>query len=169
MSCQHIGIGIFIVNNYGIFTEESEVGTVTYNSAVAVSHTGDTLETTLATVTIPGGLLLANSVIEIQALWKIAGGLDEGVLRLYFGDTRYLDYGYPVATALTNTTIYCNNSITAQKGMPAGAGGIAELGSPPLTSAVNTANPVDVTFKGRVLNAGDSVTLEGCRIKLNGV
>ena len=156
----------------GIFEEDGEVGTVTYNNAVAVSHTGNTNETTLATVTIPGGLLQANSVIEIYALFTASGG-NGGEFnmfgRVYFGGTKYVESAIGDNESYhRDAFILCNNSITAQKGFPA-TGSDDLNGGALITSSVNTASPVDITFKAQLDRGLDTVILEGYRIKLNGV
>lgn len=146
------------------------MGTVTYNSAVAVSHTGNTNETTLATVTIPAGLLQSNSVIEIYSLFTGTNGAVSDINpRVYFGGTKYMEDALNTnASHQSNVTICCNNSITSQKGFPS-PGSAVTYGGALITSAVNTAQPVDIVFTGQLANAADTVALQGYRIKLNGV
>lgn len=146
------------------------------SSAVPRSHTGDTNETTLATETIPGGLLRANSVIEILALAKanIVAENTAVALRVYFGGTLYIDKGYGLASpgivqgeALKN--IFCANSLFAQKGSSDGATlDLANEGNI-VTSPADTTQDVDIVFKSVTGDATNIFTLEGYRIKLSGL
>lgn len=159
----------------GFFVPEA---TKVYTSAVAASHTGNTNETTLATVTIPGGLLQANSVIEIQCLWRALMTVNSNVptARLYFGGVLYGDWNVRLNTPSLDMTrefcrtIYCNNSVAAQKSANLFALDPAEeIDAAMTTSSVNTASDVNIVFKGLLDTSGDTIRLEGYRIKLNGV
>ena len=52
---------------------------------VAVSHTGDLVETTFASFTIPGGTLGANGTLKINALVTCNSNANSKTVRVYFG------------------------------------------------------------------------------------
>ena len=166
----------FIGYELGVFVEDGEVGTVTYTNAETQTLTGTTVETQMAAQTIPGGLLKANSVIEIELLMAATTTVDDTntAIKIYFGNTVYAFWGnfsVSIASPRSGTfrrTIYCNNSVTAQKGSYDGE--TYDITQQPITtSSENTAEDVIIAFKGVNDNNGVTLRLEGYRIKLNGV
>lgn len=145
------------------------LGVVEYLPEAAIPpHTGTTDETTLATVTIPGGLLKASSAIEIETLWSFSGTGDVTSAKVVFGGTDYVVQDF-TTNLKTFNTIFCNNSLALQKAMPWPISEFGKSEQALVTSAVNTASDVAITFKATLSNAGGNVTLEGYRIVLRGV
>src|SRR5688500_6060251 len=68
-------------------------------SAVAASHTGNTTETTLATVTVPANAIGANGRLRVTSLWSHTNSANSKTLRVRFGGAAGTIY-----TSLTVTT-----------------------------------------------------------------
>jgi hypothetical protein len=140
-------------------------------SAVAAAHTGDTSETTLATVTVPAGAMGANGRIRVTTLWSVTNSANNKTLRVRFGGA--------AGTAFTNATITTQathrhqtewsnrNSASSQAGGPAaGTGGFGSATGALVTAAQNTANAVDIVISGQLANSGETVTLESYLVEL---
>lgn len=54
-------------------------------SAVAVSHTGDTIETVLANIAIPAGAMGANGALHITAVFSYTNSANAKTLRIRLG------------------------------------------------------------------------------------
>jgi hypothetical protein len=137
-------------------------------SAVAVSHTGTTAKTTLATVTVPGGAMGANGMLRITSLWSHTNSANAKTPRVEFGGTEY--YGTAVtATATTRMyrTIANRNSAGLQVGGP--SPGTFDWGSTSdglTTSSVDTSADQDLVFSGELANSGDTIMLESYVVEL---
>ena len=140
-------------------------------SFAAVSHTGTTSETTLATVTVPAGAMGANGVLRITSLWSYPNNANSKQLRIKFDGNNVLNTS-PTTTAQHQTiiTIGNRNSASSQvmgSGATASTGGLGNTGTAPATMSVNTALAKDIVFTVTLANSGDTATLEGYLIELS--
>lgn len=137
-------------------------------SAVQVTHTGSASETTLATVTIPGGAMGANGAVRVTALFSHNNDASLKTLRIKFGGTNYLDSA--PSAALSNyqlRTIWNRNSASSQVGGSAVAGsGFGSSTGAIVTSAVNTANDVTLLITGQLADSADNVALESYLVEV---
>ena len=134
-------------------------------SAVAVSHTGDTNETILATVTMPANALGANGQVFITALWSYTNSGNTKTLRCRFGGIGgQTYYGLnQTATAAVNqvTRIGNRNATNSQVGGPDGAANpFSATTDAVITSAVDTTAAVDIVFTAQLANTGETISLE---------
>jgi hypothetical protein len=141
-------------------------------SAVAVTHTGDTTETALATITIPAGALGPNGAIRITSLMQNNNNANAKTLRYRFGTISGTDYlGYSTTTNITHQgqrLIQNRNSASSQIAFPAGiTNAYAATNVAPTTSAVNTAVSTTLVITGQLANAADTVTLESYLVELS--
>lgn len=136
-------------------------------SAGSVSHTGDTSETVLATVVIPGGSMGSNGVLRITALWSASpnnannktprtrlGGIGGKILR---------QVSLPsLLSARECIQIQNRNAQNSQVGAAsgAGAGGWNGAGAAVLTASVDTSTDQSLVFTGQLATGTDSITLE---------
>lgn len=136
-------------------------------SAVAVPHTGDTVETTLATITIPAGAMGANGRVIIHSMWSCTNpsGANTKTMRVKFGGT---SIATTTSTAAVQqpmmTTVANRGSASSQVGTP--STGFASSSSAIPTPAIDTTAAVDITFTGICANAADTVTLESYQVIL---
>jgi hypothetical protein len=135
-----------------------------WQSAVPSSHTGDLVETTLATVTIPANALGANGRVAI--VFGVTQTSSQ-TLKLKLGGTTL----FTVATAATT---YELNGGIANRGAAnsqrfdfiqvgvSNASVTGQLG----TAAIDTTASVDITITGTLTNAANSITLESYQVIL---
>jgi hypothetical protein len=140
-------------------------------SGAASSHTGNTSETTLATITIPAGAIGLNGCVRVTTLWSHTSSVNNKTLRVRFGGaggTQYLNAVHTTsASARTQAQIYNRNSASSQIGYVAGVAnpwGTNAGGN--TTSAVNTTAAVDLVISGQLANSGETITLEAYTVEL---
>jgi len=138
-----------------------------YDLSAAVVLTGTTSTTTLATITIPAGLIGANGKVKFYPLWSNTNNANAKTLRVFLN-------GVPMYTATSQNSVHNSgllilrnfNSETAQRmssGMAAG------LGSSPgsiAATTVDTTVPVTVTITGQLANSADTMTLESLFVEI---
>jgi hypothetical protein len=136
-------------------------------SNVAVSHTGDTNETTFATCTIP--ILQANDQLAVTALWTATSNANNKTTRIRFGGTGGTVIGSTVLTTNGQDRDWIEggnrNSLSSQIWGLAG-GGFAASGTANVTTAVNTGSSTTLVIRGLLANAADTLTLDQWRVTL---
>lgn len=137
-------------------------------SAVAVSHTGNTAKTTLASLTVPGGAMGANGCLRITSLWSYTNNANNKTPRVEFGGTQY--YSSTITTAATSRmyrTIANRNAENSQVGGAAsGAFNWGSTSDALTTSSVDTSLDQNLVFSGQLANGGDSISLESYLVEL---
>lgn len=131
-------------------------------SAVAVPHTGDTVETTLAPIVIPGGLLGPNGQVLVEYLisWPSSG--NNKTFRVKFGGTLYQSMVVTTGVHLQPHVRVANRgAANSQVGAGTSNTGYISAGSAIVTSAVDTDEDVTILITGQLANAGETITLEG--------
>ncbi len=139
-------------------------------SGVAVSHTGTTSETTLATVSVPANAMGPNGLLRISALWGHTNSANTKTLRVSFGGTNFLSVA-PSATSTFQaiTTITNRNATNSQIGPPsnsATASAFGTVGGARVAGSVDTTSAQDILFKATLANAGENITLESYLVEL---
>lgn len=126
------------------------------------SVTGTLTETTLLTLTIPGGLLGADGTLRVYALFSYTGTAGTKTVRCKLGGQAFVN----LAAAATNasTSVFkslVNLSATSQLAMPAAAlnDGLVAGGSV-FTSTVDSTADQPLTITMQLANISDSATLQ---------
>lgn len=141
------------------------------SSAVGVTHTGDTNETVLATVTIPAGIMGLNGALRITATWSTPGGSGNNkIIRVRLGGISGSGF---MATTITTALSYeeasrilkNRNSATSQICRQAGSGAGSST-SAVTTISVDTSVAQDLVFTAQLASAGESITLEQYTVEL---
>jgi hypothetical protein len=136
-------------------------------SAVAVSHTGNTTETTLATISVPANAMGANGAIRIKALFTLTNNANNKTFRIKFGGTSLLAATFTANSTLSIFRTIANrnatNSQVSEAGTSSGFGGIAAAIA---TAAIDTTAAQDIVITIQLANAGDSATLESYTIEI---
>ncbi len=134
-------------------------------SAVAASHTGDTTETTVATITIPAGRMGANGYLEVYCLWSATNNANSKTGRVKLGGSVLTAYS-PTGNATCHgvARIFNRNSQSSQVCFP--LGNAQSSGSAASTSAVDTSAAVTLTLTVELANAGDTMTLEAYSVRV---
>ena len=139
-----------------------------FSLSAPVSLTGSTSVVTLATITIPAGLLGANGKLKIYPLWATTNNANVKTLRVVFG-------GGSALTTMTSQSVPNNsglliirnlNSESAQKtssGLVAGIG--SSFGSIASTT-VDTTAATTITLTGQLAVGTDTLTLEDLFIEV---
>lgn len=138
-------------------------------SAVAVSVTGTTNETTLATITIPAGAIGPNGQVEMWIVYSTTNNANAKTPRIKLGATAYYAPAITTATTVQAFVRIANrNSASSQVGMaassPVGVG--MAVGSAITTSAINTATAQDITITGQLGVGTDTMTLESYSVRI---
>lgn len=133
-------------------------------SAVAVSVTGTTAKTALATVNIPAGAMGANGRLRVTCHYSFNASTNTKTVSFEYGGTAFFarsEAGATVASQRDQREVCNRNSNSSQVSWRAstfggfGAGTVAST-----TGAVNSAAAQDVIFYGQLTSAGETVTLE---------
>ena len=141
------------------------------SSAVAVSHTGNTNETVLATVTIPAGAMGLNGALRITSTWSHPGGsANNKTMRIRLGGISGTTFMFVVLTANVSSQdpfriIQNRNSASSQICKAQGSLGTTS-NSANVTGTVNTANAQDLVFTAQLANGGETITLEQYTVEL---
>lgn len=136
-----------------------------WHSSVPVDLTGSTAETTLRSVTIPGGMLGVDGVLRVTALWSYTGSVNAKTLRVRLAGT-LLASADNVATAANVSgsgqwLITNRNSETSQVANPGFSAGLVYASSQAIpTAAVDTRVDQVLTITGQLASAGELLRLE---------
>jgi len=140
------------------------------SSAVAVSHTGNTDETILATVTIPAGLMGLNGVLRIDYLWSVTNSGNNKTVRARLGGI-----GGTAFLSLANTTVASvrgfrniqnRGSASSQISEWSDGLGPGSTASAVTTGTVDTAAAQDLVFTAQLASAAETITLERYLVEL---
>lgn len=134
--------------------------------AVAASHTGNTSETTLATVVVPAGVMGANGALMITALWEVTNDASVKTVRVKFDGTAFTTLT-PTSVATTQScTIIRNITAGTQVGHHASSSGFGNVANVPTTASIDTTLAKNITFTGQLADGTDTVTLHGYTVEL---
>ena len=132
-------------------------------SAAASSHTGDTNETTLATITVPAGAMGANGYVVIESLWTITNSANNKITRAKFGGTTMMSATFTTEATYNNLVRVANRNATnsqVSSTTTVGSGGWGQSTSATNTAAIDTTASVSITLTGQLANTGETITLE---------
>lgn len=137
-------------------------------SAVAVSHTGDTNMTTLATVTVPGGSMGPNGILRITTLWSYTNSSNNKTIRTLFGGVAFQSgIRTTTATLRDQRQIANRNAENAQVGgVTAVAVSFGSSAGAVTTAAIDTTVDQNVEFRCQLADAGETITLEYYLVEL---
>lgn len=136
--------------------------------ATPQSITGTLTETTLATITIPGGLMGANGQVEIVAFWSFTSSANIKTLKVKFGAATIQNSSQTTNTVQqTYLRVANRNSAASQVAFVVGAtSGLGATGGAVVTAANDTASDVQIQITGQLANTGETITLESYIVKL---
>ena len=141
-------------------------------SAVAASITGTLTETTLATVTVPGGAMGLNGGLHIYTTWSMTNSANTKTQRVRLGGaagTIYAGVALTTATTLHDfRRIRNRNSLASQVGSLNAAAGstFSSSGVAVVTSTIDTSVSQDVAITAQLGNTGETITLESYEVWL---
>jgi hypothetical protein len=143
-------------------------GRVLAQSAVSVSHTGDLLEITLATITVPAGAMGANGCVIVEAQFSYPNSANVKTLRIKFGGTTVANTA-PTSSLQTNfrSRIQNRNATNSQVAVNVGAASYGNSTGAIVTSAINTTAAVNITITVQLASAAETVVLESYLVILH--
>lgn len=137
-------------------------------SGAAVAHTGDTVEFTLATITVPANAMGANGNIRVTAIISGSGTAGTRETKIKFGGTTFYDStavaGASYLSGRHQMQVLNRNVTNSQIGV--NTGNFAASSTATVTSAVDTTSSTTVTITGQLSNSGDTITLEAYSVEL---
>jgi hypothetical protein len=146
-------------------------GVVIGQNAEPKSHTGDTVETVLAKVTLPGRSMGAHGRLSVEALFSHTANDNGKTPRITFGG-QTLSWGFDVAAGRASSafgnSIHNRGSHSKQAYLSPGSiySHTTGLTSPVVTATVDTSQDVDITFTGQLDVATDTIALESYQVVL---
>jgi hypothetical protein len=140
------------------------------SAATGMSHTGNTNETALATISVsPPG---PNGGIEVRTVWSYTNSGNNKTLRVRLGGiggTAYLALVPTTTTTLSDSRRIRNrNSNSSQVGSfsAANSGGFNTSSAAVVTSSTDWSAAVDLVISAQLASAGETITLESYEVWL---
>lgn len=134
-------------------------------SAVQVTHTGDTAEFALATITLPAGCMGANGAVRVTAHFDATDSANNKTHRIRFGG---ISGG--VARAITlNTSAHAREQAVIQNRNAANSQILGDSGGQHggwgattafATAAIDTTAAVDIVLTSQLTNSGETSSIE---------
>lgn len=150
------------------------VGGVPYllaSSFVAVSGAGDTVENTLATITVPANALGANGILRIQTIWTYTNSANNKILRVRYSGASGTVFKTQTATttvAAYNETIIANRGLTNSQVGPFSSiqAALGTATGASITAAIDTTAATTIVITGEKASGGETLTLDGYMVEL---
>lgn len=136
-------------------------------SAVAVTTPADTNENTLATITIPGGVIGANGRLVVEAYFNVTASTNSKTWRVRLGGTSLHNGVTTSATAVSVGTlapIANRNSESSQVGVGYTGNGVSSAALP--TGTVDTTADQTLTITGQKATGAETMTLAQYTVRL---
>lgn len=136
---------------------------VLHDANANASHTGDTVLTTVLSVTLPGGLMGPNGYCKVRARWsRNSSGSGNAACVAAFGGTTISNISLATSLlALEDVRTVSNvNSESSQRALASTNSAFGAGAGANITPAVNTASDVTISFQVALANSSDTATLE---------
>lgn len=141
-------------------------------SGVASSAGANTTENTLATVTIPGGLMGPNGILRVTTLWTMTNSANNKTIQVKLGGTGGTAYcnlvlGTGIASARYQHQIQNANSQASQVGfVAANVTGFGTAAGANVTSSIDTSATTTLVITGTKASSGEVLTLQSYLVEL---
>jgi len=140
---------------------------VVAQSAVPVFHTGDTHESTLATITVPGKSKGPNGRVRVTTLWTHTSSANNKTLKVKFGSATYTNVVNTTSASAWLATIVANrNATNSQVGPASGMTGHGTSTGIVVTSNEDTTADVTIAITGQLAAGTETITLEAYAVEL---
>lgn len=135
----------------------------------SVSVTGTAAVTQMASITVPGGLMGPNGILEVFHMWTYTNSANNKAIIVRMNGpsgTAFFSRGEQTTTFHQALTIIRNNnSVSAQKGPVISlSGGFGTSTGTESTGAINTGNNFDIYASAQLTNTGETITLQNIRV-----
>jgi len=137
-------------------------------STDAVTLTGSTAETVLATVKIPAKSLGRNGAIRTTALYRVTNSANNKTLRMRLGGLAGASMGsFITLNTLSARLVFAfQNQDNPASQVAIDGGGFGASASAILTGMVDTSVEQDLVLTGQLANGADSIVLESYTIEI---
>jgi hypothetical protein len=133
----------------------------------AVSHTGNTTETTLVTIPVPANAMGTSGQLVIHTLWSVTNNANSKTLRVKLGGTTLGSNSVGAQATVSMLTRIANRSSASQQvGMPGNFAGVGNSTGAVTTGTVDTTAAQDITITAQLANAADTITLESYLVEI---
>lgn len=131
-------------------------------SGVRSSHTGDTNETTLATIPLPGGMLGPNGYLEFDVQWFATDNANNKTLKVKLGGTTLWSVTFASQEQLRiNRLLFNRNAENSQVMFALGSiNSFAQSPASVSTFAIDTSEDQDLTITAQLADGGDTVAVD---------
>lgn len=132
-------------------------------AAIAQSVTGTLVETVLASVTIPGGMIGPNGSVRVTPIFSVTNNVNNKVLQVKLGAAPIF------SVTLTTNSAYQAAATARNRGSQASQVSTNSGGYGPVfvaTSAVDTSVDQVLSIRGTLANVADTITLEGYTVEV---
>ena len=140
-----------------------------YDLAAAVSLTGTTSETVLATMTVKGGLMGANGKLKIWPLIGCTNNANNKTMYIKAGGTTFFAPIYTNAAVSVQFLGIIRNINSASSQIAhssASQSGVTLSSIAPIAASINTASNFTLALSAQLGNAGDTFTLHGLFVEV---
>lgn len=138
------------------------------SSGVAVPLTGTTVETVLASVLIPGGLLGPNGCFRLVSLWSVTNSVNNKTCRHKFGAITCATHISTTVSQIRMSNFGMNRGNEASQVFPAGSASFSDTTTAAVvaTSAVDTTVDQTVYLSGALSLSTEMITLEAWMLEV---
>lgn len=140
-------------------------------SFAAVSVTGTTTETTLATIAVPANAMGPNGVLRVTTYWSHTNNANTKTLRTKFGGATLVSPAPTASSTSRHLIEVANRNATNSQIVPPNAlatsSAFGASGTAFSTFAIDTTAAQNITLTGQLANAADTITLEGYLVELS--
>lgn len=158
------GVGIVFISNGTIWQFDGPQ--IYARSGVAATHTGNTSETALATVTLAAGILGTNGGFMVLSTWDATNNANTKTARIRLGGisgTQLMSVGVTTSPTFHDMRRVRNrnaaNSQINSSQSSAVLGSWGTSGAALVTAAIDTASAQDIVLSTQLANSADSQTL----------
>lgn len=139
-------------------------------SGKAVAHTGDTSETAVATIKIPGGAMGTNGHVHVKAQFSMTGSTNQKTIKVKLGSTAFYTNSTTTAGHIfadLDMVVRNADAIDAQIGSPLASGINSGFGtSAGVAGTEDTSQDLDLTITVKLASAGETITLKGYDVEV---
>lgn len=136
-------------------------------SGAAVSHTGNTNETTLATVVIPANSMGPNGAVRLTTLWTATNNANgKSVITRFGGQIVASNAPASFATYREQRQIINRNATNSQATYFGSFSGFGTSGAALNTQTIDTTQNVNLVIATQLTNAADTITLEAYTVEI---
>lgn len=138
-------------------------------SAVQSAHTGNTNETTLATITVPAGAMGLNGRLRITVLWSATNNANGKTSRIKFGGTTFIANAL-ASSASSKQQLEISNRNATNSQVSSNAtiyGSWGDAGSAAVvTGTIDTTASQNIVLSGQLTTGTDTIAVESYLVEL---